>query len=71
MAFILAALFGPLGLFYSSVLGGIVMLILSGGGAVMTLGLALLVSWPVCALWAVIATLRHNARVTPPRAPRP
>ena len=70
VAFILAAIFGPLGLFYSSVVGGIVMLVLSGGGALVTFGLALLVSWPVCALWAVIATLRHNARVTPRRAMR-
>ncbi len=69
LAFILAALFGPFGLFYSSVLGGIVMLVLSGAGAVLTFGLALLVSWPVCALWAVIATLRYNGRVTPPRLP--
>lgn len=71
LAFVLAALFGPFGLFYSSVVGGIVMLVLSGGGALVTFGLALLVSWPVCAVWAVTATLRHNARVTLPRIPRP
>ena len=62
----LAALFGPFGLFYSSLLGLIVMLVLSAGGSVVAFGLALFVLWPV---WAVVVAQRHDVRVTPPRVP--
>lgn len=41
VAFLLAFLFGPLGLLYASVVGGIVMIIVSGLVAIVTLGFGL------------------------------
>lgn len=43
LAIILALFFGPLGLLYSSVTGGIIMLVVSGIIAVFTLGFGLLI----------------------------
>jgi hypothetical protein len=57
---LLTIFFGPLGMFYSTIVGGIVMLILSGIVAVFTLGLGLFITWPICIIWAAIATNSHN-----------
>ena len=60
VAFLLAFLFGPLGLLYASVVGGIVMIIVSGLVAIVTLGFGLLITWPVCIIWAALATKNYN-----------
>ena len=64
IALVLTFLFGPLGLLYSSVLGGVVMFVVSGIVAVFTLGVGLLVTWPICMIWAAVAANRYNARMT-------
>ncbi len=59
-AFILAFLFGPLGLLYASTAGGIIMFF---GGliiGVVTLGIGLLFIWPICIIWAVVAVQNSN-----------
>ncbi|GEM_PF-5993719 len=63
VAFLLAFLFGPLGMFYSSVAGGLIMLIVSGIIALLTAGLGLLLTWPLCIVWAMIAASGHNRRL--------
>ncbi len=60
VALILTFFFGPLGLFYASVTGGIVMLIVSLIVAVVTLGFGLLITGPICMVWAAIATQNAN-----------
>lgn len=60
----LAFLFGPLGLFYSTVTGGIIMLIVNVAAAIFTLGIGLFITWPVCVVWAVIAAKNYNAKLT-------
>jgi hypothetical protein len=55
VAFLLAFFFGPLGMLYSTVVGGLVMLVVGGILTFFTLGLALFVVWPVCIIWAVLA----------------
>lgn len=67
LAVVLAVLFGPAGLFYASTLGGLVMLVICVVVGVGTLGFGLLVTWPTCVLWAVVAVLRHNACLAPSR----
>lgn len=62
-AFLLAFFFGPLGLFYASIVGGIVMLLISFAVAILTLGLGLIVPWVICLAWAVIATNSYNAKL--------
>lgn len=70
VALVLALLFGPLGLFYCSIFGGVVMLVVCGIldliGLLM-MGLGLLVTIPlgniICAIWAYISTKRYNANL--------
>lgn len=66
-ALVLTFLFGPLGLFYASVTGGIVMLVISVLAAVMTWGLSGFITWPICVIWAAVATSNYNARLGPPQ----
>jgi len=64
MTILLTILFGPLGMFYSTTTGGIVMLIVSGLVALITLGFGLFFTWPVCIIWAAIATKNYNEKLT-------
>lgn len=64
VALLLAFFFGPLGLLYASVLGGIVMFVLSVIVGVLTLGFGLLVMWPITVIWAAIAVNSHNKKLT-------
>jgi hypothetical protein len=61
VALLLAIFFGPLGLFYATVTGGVVMLIVSFLVGLVTLGFGLLVTWPICVVWSAIAANSHNA----------
>lgn len=60
---LLSLVFGPLGLLYASVTGGIVMLLVSVVVAIFTLGIGLLITFPICIIWAVIATNTYNENV--------
>jgi len=48
---------------YSTVLGALVMIVISVVVAVVTLGLGLLLTWPISTVWAAIATSRYNRRL--------
>lgn len=61
VAVALAALFGPFGLFYASVGGGLFMLFVCLVVGVSTVGVGLLFAWPVCILWAWVATAGSTA----------
>lgn len=63
VAVLLSILFGPLGMLYSTVLGGLIMLVVSLLVAVVTLGFGLVLTWPICVIWAAIAANSHNRRV--------
>lgn len=60
VAIILALLFGPLGLLYASVKGGIIMFFATGILAFFTLGIGLLICWPACVVWAAVAVNNQN-----------
>lgn len=62
LAILLTFLFGPLGMLYSTVIGAILMFFVSIVVAVVTLGLGLLVTWPICIIWAGMAAARKNTR---------
>jgi hypothetical protein len=62
-AILLSLIFGPLGLLYASVTGGIVMLLVSIVVGLFTLGFGLLVTFPICIIWAVVATNKYNENV--------
>ncbi len=63
VAIILAILFGPLGLLYASVTGGMLMFVLSVVVAIATMGVGLLLTWLLCIPWAYIAATGYNARL--------
>jgi hypothetical protein len=60
LAVLLAVFFGPLGLFYSTVLGAVVMFVVNVLAAVFTVGLGLILTWPICGVWAFVAVKAHN-----------
>jgi TM2 domain-containing membrane protein YozV len=63
VALLLTFFFGPLGLFYSSVMGGVIMLLVGGIIIVFTVGIGSILVWPICMIWAVMATSSHNKRL--------
>jgi hypothetical protein len=65
LAFLLAFLFGPLGMLYSTAAGGLIMLMVSPIVACATGGLGLLISWPICILWAMAAASSYNQKLRP------
>ena len=63
VAALLAFFFGPLGMFYSTTSGALIMMLVSFFAMIMTFGLGLLVTWPICVLWAAHAAGEHNRRL--------
>lgn len=57
---LLSLFFGPLGLLYASVTGGIVMLLICIVVGILTVGLGLFITFPICIIWAVVATNTYN-----------
>jgi hypothetical protein len=55
LAFLLALLFGPLGMLYSTVAGAVILFLVNVVFAIPTAGLILLVTWPLGCLWAAAA----------------
>ncbi len=61
-AFLLTFFFGPLGLLYASILGGIIMLVISAIVAFFTFGMGLIITYPICIIWAIISVNSFNAK---------
>lgn len=60
VSIILSVLFGPLGMLYSTILGGFVMFFVSLVVGIFTLGFGLLLTWPICVIWAAASTSMYN-----------
>ena len=60
LAVFLSFLFGPLGMFYSTVSGALIMLLVSFVIGIITYGLAAPFLWLVCMVWAGVAADNHN-----------
>lgn len=63
LAIFLAVFFGPVGLLYSTVTGALVMFFINVLVGLLTLGLGLILTWPICGLWAAVATKSYNAKL--------
>jgi len=63
VAFLLTLFFGPLGMFYSTVVGAIIMIVLYLVIGIITLGLGLIVLHPIAIIWACIAVSNHNGNL--------
>jgi hypothetical protein len=60
VALLLTFLFGPLGMFYSTVSGAVIMLIVSVVLAMFTLGISFFITWPICMIWGAVAANSYN-----------
>ncbi len=63
LAFVLTFLFGPLGLFYSSVVGGVVMLIITVIIGIISFGFLAFLTWIPCIIWGVVAANNANKKM--------
>ena len=63
IAVILSLLFGPIGMFYSTMLGGLIMLIPCIIIGVATMGFGFLIMNPICAIWAGVAAGMYNSKL--------
>ena len=63
LAFIFALFFGPLGLLYASITGGIIMFLVNLVLLFILPGVGLVISWIICIIWAVIAAQNTNQSV--------
>ena len=63
ISIILTVLFGPLGMLYSTVPGAIIMAIISVVVGVFTVGIGLLITWPICIIWGAVATSTYNKKL--------
>jgi hypothetical protein len=61
-ALVLTFFFGPLGLLYVSVLGGLLMTVVWIVVAIFTLGVGLIVLWPITMVWAAISASNKHSR---------
>lgn len=62
IAILLAVLLGPIGMFYSTITGAIIMCIVSFLVALFTFGLGLIITWPICIIWAYVASKKQANR---------
>lgn len=62
VAALLGFFFGPIGMIYATGLGALVMFGVNVVIGILTFGLGLFLTWPVCAIWAGVAAGNHNAR---------
>jgi hypothetical protein len=63
ISILLTVFFGPLGMFYSTIAGAIVMLIVDLLVGIFTLGIGLILTWPIGVIWAAIATNSYNKKL--------
>jgi hypothetical protein len=59
-ALVLTFFFGPFGLFYVTVKGAVIMILLSVVVALVTVGFGLFLLWPIVMVWAAVAASRMH-----------
>ncbi len=62
LSLVLTFFFGPLGMFYSTVPGALIMIGASLVALFVTFGIGLFVSWPICMIWGAVAASNYNAK---------
>ena len=63
LSLILTFFFGPLGMLYSTITGGIIMFIVNLIFLPVTLVFGIILTWPIQIIWGVIAVNRHNSKI--------
>ena len=60
IAILLTFFFGPLGLLYATITGGVIMIILGIIVGIVTLGLGEVIIWPISIIWSAVAVKKYN-----------
>lgn len=60
---VLTFFFGPLGMFYSTIIGAIIMLILYIVIGIITVGLGIIILHPIAMIWGAVAVSSHNKKL--------
>lgn len=63
ISILLTILFGPIGMFYSTINGACIMLGVSILAAIFTLGLSIFITWPICVIWAAMEAQNYNEQL--------
>lgn len=63
VSLLLTFLFGPFGMFYSTITGAIIMIIIDLIVGIFTMGIGLIITWPIKMIWAGIATKSYNNKL--------
>lgn len=60
---LLTFFFGPLGMFYSTILGAVIMLVLYLVIGILTLGFGLIILHPIAIIWGALAVNAENKKL--------
>ncbi len=63
VSIVLTFFFGPLGMLYSTVTGGLIMLVVSVICAIFTFGFSVFITHPICVIWGAIAADSENKKI--------
>ncbi|MBW5289800.1 MAG: hypothetical protein Rpha_1361 [Candidatus Ruthia sp. Apha_13_S6] len=64
VAILLAIFLGPIGLFYASVIGALIMLVITAIVGFITFGfVGLFIPYIICIIWAIIAVNSYNKKI--------
>ncbi len=63
VAVLLTIFLGPIGLFYASVPGALIMLVITAIIGFITFGFGLIIPYIICIIWAIIAVNNHNKKL--------
>jgi len=63
ISILLTILLGPLGMLYSTISGAIIMFIVSVIVTIGTAGIGLIITWPICIIWAAVAASDYNDKL--------
>lgn len=63
ISLLLTCLFGSIGMFYATVSGALIMLVVETIVGICTLGIGLLITHPICMIWGAIAANNYNNKL--------
>ena len=61
LAIILTVFFGPLGLFYATFIGGLIMFLITLIVSLLLTSTGFIFTWPICVAWAISAVKKYNS----------
>ncbi len=62
LALLLTLFFGPLGMLYATIGGGLIMIVVNFIVGFLTFGIGLFFTWPIMLVWTILAIRRHNRK---------